>query len=81
MIGHATDGAVSLEMSVPEYAVLGGMLGLAVSVMQRDYEACTAFVESLSTPYAEQVAKLFVDGFAEITRGYKAETAPNGLVQ
>jgi len=73
MIGHLVPEhhEVSVEMSVPEYAVLSGMVGLAVAVMQRDQEACMAFMRELSNPACEAFAKTLMEGFAEITREYK----------
>jgi hypothetical protein len=37
-------------------------------------------VKELSHPAAETFAKMIVDGFAEITRGYKNSEPSNGLV-
>ena len=65
------DGNVSLEMSLPEYAVLSNLLGLAVSLMQRNEEQGVVFMKELSTPASETFAKLLIDGFADITAEYK----------
>jgi hypothetical protein len=72
---------VSIEMSLPEYGVLSNLMGLAVAMMQRDQHTWVEFAKELSHPAAEPFAKMIVDGFAEITQGYKADTPPNGFVQ
>ena len=63
--------SVGLDMSLPEYAVLSNLLGLAVSMMQRNEEQVVVFMKELSTPASETFAKLLIDGFADITREYK----------
>lgn len=72
------DGVVTMAMSVPEYAVLSNLLGLAVSLMQRNEEQGVVFMKELSSPSSEVFAKLLIDGFADITREYK--DANTGLV-
>lgn len=74
------DGNVSLEMSLPEYAVLSNLLGLAVSLMQRNEEQGVVFMKELSTPASETFAKLLIDGFADITAEYKGTGVSTGLV-
>jgi hypothetical protein len=81
MTGEITGDSVSIEMSLPEYGVLSNLMGLAISLMQQDDEQGAAFVKELSSPACETFAKMLVEGFAEITRGYKADTPPNGFVQ
>jgi hypothetical protein len=81
MTGEITGDSVSIEMSLPEYGVLSNLMGLAVSMMQGDEQTGVEFMKELSHPAAETFAKMIVEGFAEITRGYKADTPPNGFVQ
>ena len=81
MTGEITGDVVRIEMSLPEYGVLSNLLGLAVSLMQRDEEHGASFMQELSHPASETFAKMLVEGVAEITRGYKADTPPNGFVQ
>ena len=78
MTGQIGFDGVTLEMSLPEYAVLSNLLGLAVSLMQRNEEQGVVFMKELSTPASETFAKLLIDGFADITREYK--DANTGLV-
>jgi len=80
MTGEITGDSVSIEMSLPEYGILSNLMGLAVSMMQGDEQTGVEFMKELSHPAAETFAKMIVDGFAEITQGYKADT-PNGFVQ
>jgi hypothetical protein len=81
MTGEITGDSVSIEMSLPEYGVLSNLMGLAISLMQNDHQTGVEFAKELSHPAAETFAKMIVEGFAEITRGYKADTPPNGFVQ
>jgi hypothetical protein len=69
--GKISEDGVTLVMSLPEYAVLSNLLGLAVSVMQRNEEQVVVFMKELSSPSSEVFAKLLIDGFADITREYK----------
>ena len=66
-----SEDGVTLVMSLPEYAVLSNLLGLAVSLMQRNEEQGVVFMKELSTPGAETFARLLIDGFADITAEYK----------
>lgn len=66
-----SEDGVTLVMSVPEYAVLSNLLGLAVSLMQRNEEQGMLFMNELSTPGAETFARLLIAGFADITAEYK----------
>jgi hypothetical protein len=81
MTGEITGDVVKIEMSLPEYGVLSNLMGLAVSMMQYELHTGVEFMKELSHPAAEKFAKMLVDGFAEITQGYKADTPPNGFVQ
>jgi hypothetical protein len=81
MTGKIAGDVVSVEMSLPEYGVLSNLMGLAVSMMQDDHQTGVEFMKELSHPAVETFAKMLVDGFAEITRGHKADTPPNGFVQ
>lgn len=69
--GISEDGVVTMEMSVPEYAVLSNLMGLAVSMMLRNEEQGVVFMKELSSDSSEVFAKLLIDGFADITREYK----------
>ena len=71
MTGGISEDGVTLVMSLPEYAVLSNLLGLAVSLMQRNEEQGVVFMKELSSPSSEVFAKLLIDGFADITREYK----------
>lgn len=73
MIGQIGEDGVRIEMSVPEYAVLSNLLGLAVSLMQRNEEQGVSFMKELSTPGAETFARLLIYGFADITHEYKGD--------
>ena len=81
MTGEITGDSVSIEMSLPEYGVLSNLLGLAISLMQHDQQTGVEFMKELSHPAAEKFAKMLVDGFAEITRGYKADTPTKDFVR
>ena len=67
------DGVVTMAMSLPEYAVLSNLMGLAVSMMQRDEEQGVVFMKELSSDTAEFFAKMVTDGFAHITDNYKGD--------
>jgi hypothetical protein len=75
-----SEDGVTLVMSVPEYAVLSNLLGLAVSLMQRNEEQGVVFMKELSSPSSEVFAKLLIDGFADITAEYKGAGVSTGLV-
>ena len=81
MTGEITGDSVSIEMSLPEYGVLSNLMGLAVAMMQRDQQTWVEFAKELSHPASETFAKMLVEGFAEITRGYKADTPTKDFVR
>ena len=55
-------------MSPEMFAVLTGLTGLAVAVMQNDQEIAQGFATMLSDPEMEPVAKEIIDLLQSITR-------------
>ena len=59
---------VTINLSPEMFAVLTGLTGLAVAVMQNDAEVAQGFATMLSDPEMEPVAKEIVDLLQSITR-------------
>jgi hypothetical protein len=59
---------VTINLSPELFAVLTGLTGLAVAVMQNDQEVAQGFATMLSDPEMEPVAKEIVDLLQSITR-------------
>jgi hypothetical protein len=59
---------VTINLSPEMFAVLTGLTGLAVAVMQNDQEVAQGFATMLSDPEMEPVAKEIVDLLQSITR-------------
>ncbi len=59
---------ITINMSPEMFAVLTGLTGLAVAVMQNDQEIAQGFATMLSDPDMEPVAKEIVDLLQSITR-------------
>jgi hypothetical protein len=59
---------ITINMSPEMFAVLTGLVGLAVAVMQNDQEIAQGFATMLSDPEMEPVAKEIIDLLQSITR-------------
>jgi len=59
---------VTINLSPEMFAVLTGLVGLAIGVMQNDAEVAQGFATMLSDPEMEPVAKEIVDLLQSITR-------------
>ena len=59
---------VTINLSPEMFAVLTGLTGLAVAVMQNDPEVAQGFATMLSDPEMETVAKEIIDLLQSITR-------------
>ena len=59
---------VTINLSPEMFAVLTGLTGLAIAVMQNDQEVAQGFATMLSDPEMEPVAKEIVDLLQSITR-------------
>jgi hypothetical protein len=59
---------VTINLSPEMFAVLTGLTGLAIAVMQNDQEVAQGFATMLSDPDMEPVAKEIVDLLRSITR-------------
>tara|TARA_R110000822_G_scaffold49485_4_gene129643 strand:+ start:607 stop:858 length:252 start_codon:yes stop_codon:yes gene_type:complete len=59
---------VTINLSPEMFAVLTGLTGLAIAVMQNDPEVAQGFATMLSDPEMEPVAKEIVDLLQSITR-------------
>jgi len=59
---------VTINLSPEMFAVLTGLTGLAIAVMQNDQEVAQGFATILSDPEMEPVAKEIVDLLQSITR-------------
>ena len=59
---------VTINLSPEMFAVLTGLTGLAVAVMQNDSEVAQGFATMLSDPEMEPVSKEIVDLLQSITR-------------
>ena len=59
---------VTINLSPEMFAVLTGLTGLAVAVMQNDSEVAQGFATMLSDPEMEPVAKDIIDLLQSITR-------------
>ena len=51
-----SEGEMTLVMSTAESAVLSGLLGLGIAIMQQDKEGAERFGESLSNPIVPDIA-------------------------
>ena len=59
---------VTINLSPEMFAVLSGLTGLAIAVMQNDSEVAQGFATMLSDPEMEPVAKDIIDLLQSITR-------------
>ena len=59
---------VTINLSPEMFAVLTGLTGLAIAVMQNDPEVAQGFATMLSDPEMEPVAKVIIDLLQCITR-------------
>lgn len=59
---------VTINLSPEMFAVLTGLTGLAIAVMQNDPEVAQGFATMLSDPEMEPVAKDIIDLLQSITR-------------
>ena len=59
---------ITINLAPHMFAVLSGLTGLGVAVMQNDQEAAQGFATMLSEPEAEPVAKELIDLLQSISR-------------
>ena len=59
---------ISIQVNVQMFAVLSGLTGLGVAVMQNDQEAAQGFATMLSEPEMEPIAKEIIDLLQSISR-------------
>jgi hypothetical protein len=59
---------VTINLSPEMFAVLTGLTGLAIAVMQNDPEVAQGFATMLSDPEMEPVAKEIIELLQSITR-------------
>ena len=62
------DKHITINMAPHMFAVLSGLTGLGVAVMQNDQEAAQGFATMLSEPEVEPVAKELIDLLQSISR-------------
>lgn len=65
--------AHTITVSTPELAVLASLVGLGVAVMQNDSASGMGFVEALSTPEIEAVAKGLTERIGAAVRAIQPE--------
>ena len=59
---------VTINLSPEMFAVLTGLVGLAIGVMQNSRESAQGFATMLSDPETEPIAKDIIDLLQSITR-------------
>jgi hypothetical protein len=59
---------ISIQLNVQMFAVLSGLTGLGVAVMQDDKESAQGFATMLSEPEMEPIAKEIIDLLQSISR-------------
>ena len=62
------DKHITINIAPHMFAVLSGLTGLGVAVMQNDQEAAQGFATMLSEPEVEPVAKEVIDLLQSISR-------------
>ena len=62
------DKQISIQLNVQMFAVLSGLTGLGVAVMQDDKESAQGFATMLSDPEMEPIAKDLIDLLQSISR-------------
>ena len=62
------DKHITINMAPHMFAVLSGLAGLGVAVMQDDRDAAQGFADMLSQPEVEPVAKEIIDLLQSISR-------------
>ena len=62
------DKHITINMAPHMFAVLSGLTGLGVAVMQNDQEAAQGFATMLSEPEVEPIAKELIDLLQSISR-------------
>ena len=62
------DKHITINMAPQMFAVLSGLCGLGVAVMQDDPEAAQGFATMLSAPEVEPIAKEVIDLLQSISR-------------
>ena len=62
------DKHITINLAPHMFAVLSGLTGLGVAVMQNDQEAAQGFATMLSEPEVEPVAKELIDLLQSISR-------------
>jgi len=60
--------AITINLNVQMFAVLSGLTGLGVAVMQDDKESAQGFATMLSEPEMEPIAKEIIDLLQSISR-------------
>jgi len=59
---------ITINLAPHMFAVLSGLSGLGVAVMQNDKDAAQSFADMLSQPEVEPVAKELIDLLQSISR-------------
>lgn len=62
------DKHITVQLAPHMFAVLSGLAGLGVAVMQNDQEAAQGFATMLSEPEVEPIAKEIIDLLQSISR-------------
>jgi hypothetical protein len=62
------DKHITINMAPHMFAVLSGLAGLGVAVMQDDRDAAQGFADMLSQPEVEPIAKEIIDLLQSISR-------------
>lgn len=62
------DKHITINMAPQMFAVLSGLAGLGVAVMQDDRESAQGFADMLSAPEVEPIAKEVIDLLQSISR-------------
>jgi len=62
------DKHITINMAPHMFAVLSGLAGLGVAVMQDDRDAAQGFADMLSQPEVEPIAKEVIDLLQSISR-------------
>jgi hypothetical protein len=71
------DKHITIQLAPHLFAVLSGLTGLGVAVMQNDQEAAQGFATMLSEPEVEPVAKEVIDLLQSISRDvFEGQKAP-----
>jgi hypothetical protein len=62
------DKHITVQLAPHMFAVLSGLAGLGVAVMQNDQESAQGFATMLSEPEVEPIAKEIIDLLQSISR-------------